>query len=155
MFVKLSIVNLLNHQVPNQTVIHPERHMYNASPSLFVNLTSVMQLCMCCLCMCRVLRMTSSNPRIYSRGVWETSDSSYATERRRCLPASFTYNNIQVHSPLPNTHTQTIHGTLNSISVRARLRTSVSACTCVFVCKRAEERPRFPKNMSSSVSTVR
>lgn len=36
----------------------------------------------------------------------------------QCLLASFTYNNIQIHSPLTKTLRQTIHGVLNSIFVR-------------------------------------
>lgn len=102
------------------------------------------------VCMYCVLRMTSSNPCIYSRGAWATSGLSHATEPRRCLLASFTYNNIQVHSPLPNTHTQTIHGMLNSISLSVRLCAYVCAC----VCEWAEEKASFPKDMSSSFSVV-
>lgn len=119
----------------------------------FSTLFLCLQSCVCVLCIC-VLPMTSSNPRIYTRAIWVTSGSSYATEPQRCLPASFTYNNIQSHSPLPNTHTQTIHGMLNSISVRARLNRGVRVC--LFVCRWAEERGQGTpqKNMSSSLSMM-
>lgn len=83
-----------------------------------------------CACMHSVLQMTSSSPQIYSRGIWATSGSSCARELGWCLLASFTYNNIQVHSPVPNTHTQTIHRMLNSISLRGRLCTSACVCMC-------------------------
>lgn len=111
------------------------------------------QLCLSLSCMCafmRLCQMTSSNQRIYSRGVWGTSGSRFATVGRRARPASYTYNNIQVHSPLPNTHTQTIHGTLNSISLREILHTD--ECACTFVCSRAEESEWFPKNMEPEFS---
>ena len=121
---------------------------YTFSFLIFVALCPGGRVCMYC-----VPRMTSSNPSIYSRGAWATSGLSYAAEPRRCLLASFTYNNIQVHSPLPNTHTQTIHGMLNSISLSARLCAYTRVCVCVFV-SGPKKRQVSLKDMSSSLSVV-
>ena len=91
-----------------------------------------LQLCVCAhVCLCAgthcELWMTSSKPyNTQRRGLGNVRSELHHGDRW-CLPASFTYNNIQVHSPLPCTHIQTLHGTLNSISVRAPLCTTVRA----------------------------
>lgn len=88
-----------------------------------------------CVFICYVLWMTSSNPCIYTRWIWAASSTGNAAELQLRLPASFTCNNIQSHSPLPNIHTQTIHAMLNSISISAHICARVDGCTsqCLFV----------------------
>lgn len=88
-----------------------------------------------CVFMCYVLWVTSSSSCIYTRWIWAASSASNTAELQLSLLASFTYNNIQNHSPLPNIHTQTIHAMLNSISFRAHLCTSGWAYILVFVCR--------------------
>lgn len=88
-----------------------------------------------CVFMCYVLWVTSSSSCIYTRWIWAASSASNTAELQLSLLASFTYNNIQNHSPLPNIHTQTIHAMLNSISFRAHLCTSGWVYIMVFVCR--------------------
>ena len=92
--------------------------------------------------------MTSSKPRIYTRGIWATSGSSYAVQRAPTVSLRFIY--IQQYTepqPTPK-HTYTNHS--RHVKLNLTQSTAVHECMCVYVClQEGWGEGKVPKNTSS------
>lgn len=106
LFIKCWCLQIITQQIQSQTALHTAIQDKSVSRYREKRVSIASHVC---VYIARE-RWPHQFQQHTAKGVWRTS----GTPPKQSLPASFTYNNIQLDSLLWKMYKQTIHGTLNS-----------------------------------------